>query len=124
LSRIERVFFGIACALFGLCSGCSSPLDPTAQPFDPPAVYRQWFIELEACSGQHRDFDSIRWYTEPSIVRDGIERGGLWRSPNTIVIRTDRTSLKLLIQHEEMHYLLQARTHPPKYFNGVCGNLM
>lgn len=121
---MERVLLGIACAVFGLCGGCTSSTAPLGERFDPPAAYRQWFIELEACSQLSRDFDAIRWYGEPEVIVDGVQRAGFWRSPNIIVIRSDRMFLKPTVQHEEMHYLLQARTHPLKYFNGVCGNLM
>src|SRR5713226_8484233 len=34
-------------------------------PFTPPAVYRTWWTQIEACAGLWGDFDRVEWYEVP-----------------------------------------------------------
>jgi len=100
---------------------CSSPVEPS-QP--PPTEYREWYAEVEACSGLRGDFDRIHWTTQPDVIVDGHSYYGYWYTDNTIVIRSDLVDYKHLVQHEEMHSLLRSGQHPSEYFNQKCGDLI
>ena len=90
----------------------------------PPAIYRQWYAEIEACSGINGNFDNIQWFSKPDVTVAGKGYYGYWYTDNRIVIRSDLVDYKRLIQHEEMHSLLWSGQHPQEYFNQKCGDLI
>lgn len=111
-------------ALFG-CAPALAPLPEAATPFAPPAIYRTWWAEVEACSGLRGDFDAVRWYRvdPPNEVRlrDGTPVRGLWMSSgNRIVIRAADLDLPYVPHHEMLHALLRRPGHPAEYFVARC----
>lgn len=108
-----------------LLVACDSPVMVKEQPFDPPPLYREWYTKLEACSGINGDFDAIRFFSAESIMEGGKHRYGYWTPRHKITLQDNMTEpvFGWLIKHEMMHDLIQSGSHPPKYFNGVCGNL-
>lgn len=114
---------------------CSDPISPIekatiereAVAVAAPDSARQFWTQLEACSGLRGDFASVRWYVEPNGLMAGGEwRGGVWLADrNAIVLAPPNRKDPFTIRHEEMHALLRGGSnHPARYFNGVCGNLM
>lgn len=110
--------------LFVLLLAACGSFDPTGIPEAPPAIYRQWYAETEACSGLTGDFDRIQWQHEYDIRNGDITYGGYWVHPHTIIIRDDFALVAWKVKHEMMHELLQHSGHPALYFEQVCGNLM
>jgi hypothetical protein len=94
-----------------LLMACTSPVEPKDA--------LTWYRELEECSGLHGDFYAINW-----IVTDDIPTGyyGWWNPPHTIRLRPSADEHKT--KHEMMHDLLGRGDHPPRYFDGVCGDLL
>jgi hypothetical protein len=95
---------------------------PPLQPVNPPpALWRQWFAEVEACSGRHRDFDSLHF----AIRDDEVRRGsnivlGHFDPPDHIwVMRGEQN--EGVLKHEMLHYLV-GRGHPSPPF-GYCGKM-
>lgn len=86
------------------------------------AQYRQWYQELEKCSGLKGDFNRLNFYVTTDHLHNGRTFDGYWeQQSNSIVLRKpwERES----VQHEMMHDLLQSTSHPLHYFKGVCGDL-
>lgn len=108
-----------------ILAACEHPLMTKEQPFIPLPVYREWYAELEACTGIKGDFDVIRFFTAESITEGGEPRGGYWTPPHKITLQDNMVEpvFAWLIKHELMHDLIQSGSHPSTYFKGVCGNL-
>lgn len=110
----------------GLLTACENPVMAGVEPFDPPPIYREWYAELEKCSGLRGDYDALRFYTAESIVAGGKPKGGYWRPPDTITLQNNAVASVFawfIVKHEMMHDLLQDGSHPVGYFSGVCGDL-
>lgn len=107
--------------LFLLAACGDSPMGPNATPFDPPAIYRSWWVELEACSGLSGSIDGVRFYSAASL---GGELGHWYQDGNRIYLLESRTETEFAVKHEMMHALLQRGDHPPEYFAADrCGSL-
>jgi len=99
-------FWTIYCAAaVGLAvSSCYLPDEPLptgAIAFFPPASYRTWWNEVEACSGRTGNFDAIVWYDVPdaSIFRVGSDSNieGYWQliTTRSRLQRSEPTTLTL-----------------------------
>ncbi len=110
---------------FLLVAACESPVMSDVHPYDAPPIYRQWYAELEACSGLKGDFDAIRFFTAESITEGGEQRRGYWTPRHKITLQDNMVEpvFAWLIKHEMMHDLLNSGAHPAHYFDGACGNL-
>ncbi len=94
--------------LLGLVAfvGCRSPLEGDEfEPFDPPAVYFQWWTELSACAGLQGDFQEVRWIVASSLTLDGEEAYGVWVAPNTIYLKRFYLTSAPAVKHEMLHQL-------------------
>jgi hypothetical protein len=86
------------------------------------AQYKQWYQDLEKCSGLKGDFNRLSFYTTTDHLHNGRTFDGYWeQQSNSIVLR--KPWEREAVQHEMMHDLLQSTDHPLKYFKGVCGDL-
>lgn len=103
---------------------CACAFDPTGVPMETPAIYRQWYSEVEACSGLTGNFDRVRWQHAPEIRQGTSRYYGYWYPKHTITIRDDSALNEKIVKHEEMHDLLQSGDHPALYFTQLCGNLI
>lgn len=91
--------------------------------------YRQWWGELETCSGFRGSIENVRFYTVPDawqykgVMVDG---SGRWQfgSPSIITFLAGYEGDGRLVKHEMMHVMGHFSTHPTRYFSGVCGDLM
>lgn len=134
-----RVRLGFLLFVLAACSAARNPVGLSAvpQPFTAPAIYRQWYSELEVCSGLKGNYDAIGFFTMPDpYTASGEDAGGTWRREHTILIREDQTNTKWLVEHEMMHDLLHSdphgllllisahEEHPLHYFLEVCGDLL
>ena len=112
-----------------LLAACETPVGPrlptNAEPFTPPAVYREWWALTEACSGLQGDFTRIAWFRVPGAesfpLRDGTLVNGCWDGSNRIVLAGQSERFGDLVRHEMLHALLQSGGHPRDAFIGRCG---
>ena len=113
-----------------LLAACETPIGPrlptNAEPFTPPAVYREWWALTEACSGLQGDFTRIAWFRVPGAesipLADGTLVNGRWdRVSNRIVLAEESERFGDLVRHEMLHALLQGGGHPRDAFIGRCG---
>jgi len=110
------------------CSDPATPLPDTATEFFPEAVYREWWHQMEECSGRTASFDDVRWYfvpgEEPFHVA-GVDHAvvGYW-DPNgnkIVVLQYLPNQRAPTIRHESLHAILHRTDHPPEFFVDRCG---
>src|SRR3989344_2433000 len=72
MKRRDFISLTFGTGLVSLVSGCMidqlvEPLGPPDIIFieKPPEIYKQWWVELENCSGKRRNFSDIKWYKYP-----------------------------------------------------------
>ena len=117
----------LALPLLAACETSVGPRLPTnAEPFTPPAIYREWWALTEACSGLQGDFTRIAWFRVPGAesipLADGTLVNGRWdRVSNRIVLAGQSERFGDLVRHEMLHALLQAGGHTRDAFIGRCG---
>ena len=110
------------------CSDPVTPLPDTAREFVPETVYREWWHQMEVCSGRTASFDDVRWYVvpgeEPFHVA-GLDRPvvGYWDPHrNWIVLLQFLPNQRApVIRHEALHAILRTTEHPPEFFVDRCG---
>lgn len=82
--------------------------------FTPPASYRTWWVETEACSGHTGRFDAVRWYAVPPVPGDdrfayrdehGVDHlsYGMWDSNGSIYLSAVYLDQASLVRHEMLH---------------------
>ena len=114
---MKRGIFALGLAsLLSVSSGCKigellyEP-GPLGSRIDPvPQEYRQWWQEMEDCSGRRRNFDEIGWFQFPegasySLCDEGC-LGFYDGYRNRIHIRDDLILLRWVVGHEIVHALI------------------
>jgi len=97
--------------------------DPAgSQPWEPPAVYRQWWAETEACSGLSGNFDRVEWMTVPgaSFPCSSGDCVGHWDPDHKIFLASDWTLHEMVVRHEMLHDLMRRSGHPSPPFGAGC----
>jgi len=109
---MPRAVLCLACVSIAACGIVGPEIEaPNREPLDPiPSVYAQWYVESQQCVGTSRDFTEISWFVADELFFDGTEKGGVWSSPNRIIMRSDHLASKRAIKHEMIHYILQTGT--------------
>jgi len=112
-------------ALLG-CQASAAFAPAHAVPFTPPAIYRTWWAEVEACSQLRGDFDAVTWQRVPEdqalLMADGTPVAGLWQSRgNRITLQAPYDGYPAVPKHEMLHALLRRPGHPREYFVDRCG---
>lgn len=120
---MKRIWLVVLATMIG-CGELTAP--DGAVPIRPlPTIYRQWWAELEACSGFRGDLDAINFFVTPHM--EPADRVGYThRRPGSapmIVFRAGWEDREWIVKHEMMHVLGNFTTHPPEYFKGRCGDL-
>ena len=110
---------GVCAATMMACNGFDPEEDT---PFEPPAVYREWWNKTQGCSGRKADFDRIRWsvvegYSFPCKSGQCV---GHWESNHHIWIAREWLSNEMVIRHEMLHDLLAQSGHPNPPFGADC----
>jgi len=114
-------------AILGVMAACTdmaAPIDGVR--LDITAEYRQWWGELEACSGLQGNIDNVRFYSVPSLSGGVVGRIWYGGSPLIEIVSVNPqawTHVGWAVKHEMMHALLNRSGHPVEYFDGRCGNL-
>lgn len=128
-----RLLFLLA-LLLAACSeitGAKPEIPSHSVPFDPPAVFEQWWVEVQAASGIHQRHDRVRWF----LVRGGLflsERekalsSGRWIPDGRIYLAEGWERDEANVKHEMLHELLRGdheHRHPlfEKYDSQSCWN--
>jgi len=106
-----------------LAAGCGG-FDPGAEStdFQPPAVYRQWWAETEACAGRRGDFARIRWIVvhAPSFDCPSGRCVGRWEATGEIYLARDWVGHEMVVRHEMLHALIGEPGHPDPPFRRGC----
>ncbi|HEY5644604.1 MAG TPA: hypothetical protein VIS76_01560 [Pseudomonadales bacterium] len=107
-----------------LCACVESVLEPVnTRQLEPPAIYRTWWSEVEACTGVTGRFERVRWL-EADVIRNrekGTEHVGAWDPPHTIYIQSDRLLYERGVKHEMVHDLRQTANHGSSAFRRCAG---
>lgn len=126
---MKRTLLVLSLALLG-CADLTGPhgqLDGI-KPYDNQPFFAQHWARLESCSGLKGDLSRVHFYTVTKITVDGDDNyRGYWRrSDNSIFILDEIVGNTIVLEHEEMHALMQGGAdHPHWYFrDGPCGDLM
>jgi hypothetical protein len=94
-------------------------------PFDAPALYREWWTQVEACANRTAAFDRVEWQR----VTDGADGtfacgrarcSGAWAPPHTIYLAESHVWSEPLVKHEMVHDLIQSPNHFDQAFYS-CG---
>ena len=114
----------LATACITLPAGCgSSSFTPTNdQRYSPPAEYRRWFDETQACSGLEGNFDRIKWFVVPGTEFNcpGGTCVGRWDADHSIFIAGDWVDSEMVVRHEILHDLIGHPGHPDPPFGNPC----
>jgi hypothetical protein len=136
MSKINRALALAALSLSMTgCGYLDNLLDP-ARPetkgwtqFEAPDWYRTLYMQVESCSGVHRNYETLRFYYH--VQRDSTDYL-LDSDGNKVLAMTDPWSRRIwigsqsladpmVVEHEMMHYILNGVDgHPPKYFEDKC----
>lgn len=86
-------------------------LPPEAVRSEPPAVYSEWYREMEVCVGLAGTFALVRWFAVPGEhwwdpLRQQYATG-TWRAPHDIYIAASHALDALVVKHEAIHDLLR-----------------
>jgi hypothetical protein len=118
----------VAIALCGAAAiGCEVPTAPEGAALAPPAVFAEWWQEVEQCSGVTGDLSRISWYVVPcedgeagfkcDVTPNGL-CAGEWRSPHVIelagpnrIFRQGYLDDEWTVKHEMLHDLLGRADH-------------
>jgi hypothetical protein len=108
-------------ALATLFAACG--FDPAgSQPWEPPAVYQEWWTRTEACSGLSGDFDRVEWMIVPgeSFPCASGNCVGHWDPGHKIFLASDWTDHEMVVRHEMLHDLMRRSGHPSPPFGTGC----
>jgi hypothetical protein len=117
LRRLHSPLVALA-TLVGACG-----FDPAgSQPWEPPAVYREWWASTEACSGLSGSFDRIEWLVVPgeSFECASGQCVGHWGPGDKIFVAGDWTEHEMVVRHEMLHALMRRSGHPNPPFGNGC----
>lgn len=83
--------------------------------FDPPAIYRTWWVEAQECSGKQGDFDRLRFFEVLAPLdedgwlfpcRPDLQCSAFWEPPHDIVLAPAVLTIERFVKHEMLHDLL------------------
>ncbi len=112
--------------------GCETPTAPAGGvALTPPAVFSQWWQEVEQCSGVTGVMTRVDWYVVPctageagfkcDVTEDGL-CAGEWRSPHVISLAGPNRFFgdgylddEWTVKHEMLHDLLGTPEHPAAF---------
>lgn len=123
--------------LLSACSGCSDLLsaalgpanrgnaDPAAVPLEVTSEMRQWWTEVEGCSGLRGDIDRVTFYVVPNALGVRTANGSVKPATTlgTSITVAGRAAKSAPILRHEMLHAMGAVGHDPKYAER-CGDLL
>ncbi len=120
-----------------VAAGCDTPTAPEtpdgALALRAPAVFFQWWQDVERCSGTAGELDRIAWYVVPCLEGEAGFRcdvtptglcAGEWRAPHVIALAGPNRFFpdgyvddEWTVKHEMLHDLLGTAEHPVGFEN-------
>ena len=115
------------------------PPQPTAEdrgaavPVEPTARYREWWRQIESCSGKSRSIDSVAgWYAvlDTVIFVGGRPYAAVYFGQSDELFFARRfLHQPFIVRHEMLHALLRTPAsdsvrHPDEFFRTRCGVLV
>jgi hypothetical protein len=127
-----RLMLLLACAAALGASACREVDRPPDLPagvraFTPPAVYTQWWGQVETCAARTADFSRVRWFELPNapyLTYRGVEYDGYWWSTHWILLAGDWEQKALIVRHEMLHDVLGTGHHPAEFFQRRCATVV
>ena len=104
--------------LLGACG-----FDPAgSEPWEPPAVYREWWQKTQACSGLSGNFDRVEWMIVPgeSFTCSSGQCVGHWDPGHKIFLASNWSMHEMVVRHEMLHDLMRRSGHPSPPFGHGC----
>lgn len=119
-------------AMLGVAAvACEVPTAPQGVALTPPAVFSDWWQQVEACSGVTGDPTRISWYVVPceageagfkcDVTPDSL-CAGEWRAPHDIELGGPNRFFPVgyvedewTVKHEMLHDLLGTADHPVQF---------
>lgn len=114
-------------ALSGLLmASCILPLAPYAERYEPPAMFAEWWHEMEHCSGRSADLARVIWYVSPTLEVRNAPAWGAWQHPHLIYLASEVVShtdgrppwqpwAQAVVKHEMLHDLTGTTSHGPAF---------
>ncbi len=134
--RGVSVAAGLISAIAAGCEYTTAPLPISAVQLEPPPFYSTYWSIVEACSKRTADFHDWTFYTVPEGALREAGYGDAEAYANVesrqIVFETGVESNPGPVRHEMLHAILgreyargnSAKSHPPKYFRGLCAGVV
>jgi hypothetical protein len=94
-------------------------------PLVIPFYYREWWQEMESCTGQTGDLEAITWYqladtTARTFRAEGQDAAGMYLpAEHAILLAAPWRDTRAVVAHEMIHALRRRGGHPPIF--AVCG---
>lgn len=124
----------LVCALIGgaAAAGCETATAPaSAALLARPAVFAEWWQDVERCSSTSGELDRVEWYVVPcqdgeagfrcAATPDGL-CAGEWLTPHTIQLAGPNRFFadgyvddEWTVKHEMLHDLLGTAEHPDAF---------
>ncbi len=111
--------------VLGALLGCAAePSAPSGRErFEPPALYRTWFGDTEACSGLAGEFERLRFYRVPG--NEFACPSGMcvarWTDDHAIFVADAFLQNEMVVRHEMLHDLIGRQGHPdPPFGEAGC----
>lgn len=129
-ASVSAIVAATGLVILGACSDrfMPAPLPSGAVPFGAPSIYRDWWAQVESCSGHSAAFSRVQWFVVPgtdAFVAGGQRDYGLWiEHYRYIVLGEGRIGDSLTVRHEMLHDLSGRLDHPPEYFRHRCAGLV
>jgi hypothetical protein len=108
-------------ALAALLAACG--FDPSgSQPWEPPAVYQEWWEKTEACSGLSGEFERVEWMIVPgrSFRCSAGDCVGHWDPGHKIFLASEWAGHEMVVRREMLHDLMRRSGHPSPPFGSGC----
>jgi hypothetical protein len=127
---LRSVLAGALALLAGSsCDVPTAPLPDNAELIEPLPEYREWWEEIERCSGRRGVFEAVSWYVvrtpEPGFDFGGRYVAAVWTTPgNRILLAEHYVDKPLIVRHEMLHAVLHTGGHPTIYYEERCGDLV
>lgn len=127
-ARVAVLGLLLMMALGACADGPTAPSVPH-RPYVPPQAYSEWYVDLGECTGVHRPYSAIKWFTVEGEYLEipGVGRVWAYYRDGTITLMSwvpeDPVLERWIVQHEMLHYLLDpVGGHPePPFGHGPGG---
>lgn len=107
----------VLCLLLAACGGVE-PVESGAVPYEAPPVYREWWAQVEQCSGKTGDRSAVHWFEVPDadFLPNSFAGARSDFATQAVVVAGNRKLEANVIRHEALHLILKVPGHPVEFF--------